>query len=336
MFAKLLKYDMKRTMRIGIPLIIAALVIIFVGFSSGLFYCFTEDLMFADFWTESDSSVDTDNPEDSDTIDENSFGAKLIMLIGIILVVTITLIMLLSNLLCTLSAIALPIIVTVMFIIILVNFYSSLITDEGYLTFTLPVKTGSLLFSKFLNGAFWNLAMAAFCIVGVIIIQLPKNIYSLATTLKYIDFTDLKVLVDVLTTIFNFKDGINPISAIAFVALAFVMSIVLILAQQSFFFFTIFLGGVVAKKHKLLAGVGFSLLGYVIYYLIEQVISWIVMICCFAPLIFVTDLGGILTTNLVLVIINLIFVFSIVFLVVVCVGFFLITNLLAKRKLNLP
>ena len=44
MFAKLLKYDMKRTMRVGLPLIIAALIIIFVGFSSGLFYCFTNKL----------------------------------------------------------------------------------------------------------------------------------------------------------------------------------------------------------------------------------------------------------------------------------------------------
>ena len=335
MFAKLLKYDMKRTMRIGIPLIIAALVIIFVGFSSGLFYCFADDLMYADFWTDSDSSVDTDGTLE-DSSEPDGFGEKLLMVLAVIFGVTLTLIMVLSNLICSLSAIILPILVTVMFIIILVNFYSSLITDEGYLTFTLPVKTGSLLFSKFLNASFWNLALAALCIAGVIIIRAPGYIYSLSAVLKYIDISDIKALFDVIATLLNFKDGLNPISLVIFLILAFLLSIVTILAQQSFFFFTIFLGGVVAKKHKLLAGAGFSVLGYVIFYLIEQIIAWVVMICCFTPLIFVKDLGGVLTTNLVVIIINLILAFSLVVLVVGCIGFFLVTNLLAKRKLNLP
>ena len=334
MFAKLLKYDMKRTMRVGLPLIIAALIIIFVGFSSGLFYCFTNDLMYADFWSESDSSIDSDF--DSSEDEEDSFGEKILMVFAIIFGVTLTLIMLLSNLLSSLCSIGLPILTTVMFIIVLVNFYSSLITDEGYLTFTLPVKTGSLLFSKFLNGAFWNLTLTAICLVGVIIIRAPGFIYSLAPTLKHIEISDIKVLFDVLGMMFNFNEGINPISFVIFIILAFLLAIITILAQQSFYFFTIFLGGVVAKKHKLLAGAGFSVLGYVIYYLIEQLLAWVVMICCFTPLIFVKDLGGVLTTNLVFLIINLILAFSIVILVVAGIGFFLITNLLAKRKLNLP
>lgn len=46
-------------------------------------------------------------------------------------------------------------IMTVIFLII--RFYKNFLTDEAYLTFTLPVKTSTLIVSKQLNGILWNL-----------------------------------------------------------------------------------------------------------------------------------------------------------------------------------
>ncbi len=42
-------------------------------------------------------------------------------------------------------------------IFLIVRFYKNFATDEAYLTFTLPVKTSSLVISKQINGIFWNL-----------------------------------------------------------------------------------------------------------------------------------------------------------------------------------
>ena len=44
----------------------------------------------------------------------------------------------------------------VMFILVFLRFYKNFYTDEGYLTFTLPVKRGTLLMSKTLNAMIWT------------------------------------------------------------------------------------------------------------------------------------------------------------------------------------
>ncbi|MBE6724529.1 MAG: hypothetical protein E7576_04920 [Ruminococcaceae bacterium] len=56
-----------------------------------------------------------------------------------------------------LVAMALAAAVTVIFVLIFVKFYKSMVTDEAYLTFTLPVTAGQLIGSKFLAAAVWTL-----------------------------------------------------------------------------------------------------------------------------------------------------------------------------------
>lgn len=61
--------------------------------------------------------------------------------------------------------------VTVIAVLIFVKFYKSMVTDEAYLTFTLPVSAGQLVGSKFLAAALWTLIggiviFFAFCAIG--------------------------------------------------------------------------------------------------------------------------------------------------------------------------
>lgn len=49
-----------------------------------------------------------------------------------------------------------------------VRFYKNLFTDEGYLMFTLPVKSSDLLLSKMLVAALWRLISTAFIVLSVV------------------------------------------------------------------------------------------------------------------------------------------------------------------------
>ena len=330
MLGKLLKYDMRRSLRVGGPLLIAAVVIIIIGFSCGLLSCFLQDFMYGDLLWGEPEPAPAPTPGEEVVVQD---PPKIIMLAIVIIGITLQLFMLLLNLINSVSSMVLPILVVVIFIINLINFYISLMTDEGYLTFTLPVRSGTLLFSKYLNAAFWNILMGLTAVFGSLVISLPNNLYSILKTISDVGF---KPFFNTLGAIINFKNGINPLNLILLLCLAGIVSMLAILAQQSFFFFTIFLGGVVAKKRKLLAGAGFTILGYIIFYYAERFIAWIVMIFCFTPLFFINNLGGAFVTNLIFIILNLILFISIWLLLIVAIGFFFLTKLLAKRCLNLP
>lgn len=49
----------------------------------------------------------------------------------------------------------------VTYVVIIIRFYKSMFTGEGYLTFTLPVKTGQLVFSKLITGVLFMLVPSA-------------------------------------------------------------------------------------------------------------------------------------------------------------------------------
>ena len=55
-------------------------------------------------------------------------------------------------------------------IMIYENFYRTLTTDEGYLTFTLPVKAKQIIFSKLTNGTIWTLIIGAAATLSALII----------------------------------------------------------------------------------------------------------------------------------------------------------------------
>ena len=75
--------------------------------------------------------------------------------------------------LCTMAAYAI-IIMTV--VVIIMRVYRSLYSDEGYLTFTLPVKNSKIIDSKILTGAIWT----SFSLIAAVIVStLPNTAYSI-------------------------------------------------------------------------------------------------------------------------------------------------------------
>lgn len=331
MFAKLLKYDMRRSMRVGIPLLIVAVCLIVVGIANNLISCAVTDILAIDLGG-------TDTGAGTGTSTEAGSGLYVLgEVVASIIIITVSFLMIISRLVDTLISVLLPITFTVMFIINLVNFYTSLLTDEGYLSFTLPVKPVAILGSKFLNASIWNLSFGFIALIGVLATKIPTFIYSLVESIRVfgLSWEGIKAFFDGLSVIIG-KDGINPLNIILTFLLVPVLYLVMILAQQTFFFFTIFLGGALAKKHKLLAGAGFSIAGYYIFGLIEQLIAWGTMILCITPLFLIDTIPPNLVVNMVILILNIVLFLTTGVLLLVLVGFFALTGWLMTKKLNLP
>lgn len=131
-------------------------------------------------------------------------------------------------------------------VLVIHRFYNSMFTDQGYLTFTLPVSSHTLLLSKTISSAVTMLGsviVAVLCIVGFVM----TSIYAVSdANLPQLIWEAFREWLNIF--------GINVIATTS-------TAIVLLIVRQISAILTIFLaftiGAVVVKKHKVLAGIGF-------------------------------------------------------------------------------
>jgi len=132
--------------------------------------------------------------------------------------------------------------------IIFYRFYKSFMCDEGYLTFTLPVKTTHLLWSKLITAMIW-------CFISSVVIFISLNIFILFGTSQR-GILNLEVYRSIGSFI---KMTVNTIGG--GLTLHLIEFIFLVILSTAFSILHVYLaliiGGVVTHKHKLLAGIGF-------------------------------------------------------------------------------
>ncbi len=138
-------------------------------------------------------------------------------------------------------------------LLICYHFYRSFLADEGYLTFTLPVSTSKLIWSKLLTGMIWT-------VINAFVVMVTLLIFSVfGTTSSSI------VNTEVLQAFRAFFTDILPQAAqyvnVPLMSVEVVVIGVLALAAQMLqIYFAIVVGGQVAKKHRILAAIGMYLL----------------------------------------------------------------------------
>lgn len=140
-------------------------------------------------------------------------------------------------------------------IVQIVRFYRSRFTDEGYLTFTLPVTTHQVLLSSFVTSAVNLIAVAAVGAVGLILMGLCA----------IPDFEILRKGMDIfwqefpeLWARFTQADVLQATGLLLVnVIVAFSNELVLIMLSVT-------IGSLVAKKHKILAAVAFYYILHVV------------------------------------------------------------------------
>ncbi len=124
MLGKVLKYDIKASAKMFLPMYLAVLAI------SALTFLYVKFL------------ANVENPI-ADFVGSTTLLAYIAALIALVLMTSIFLIM---------------------------RFYKNFVTDEAYLTFTLPVKTSNLVISKQINSILWNLISIAVFAAAILIV----------------------------------------------------------------------------------------------------------------------------------------------------------------------
>lgn len=132
--------------------------------------------------------------------------------------------------------------------IIYQRFYKSVMCDEGYLTFTLPVTTAQILWSKLITAVLWTL-------ISLVTIFISVNIFILFTT-NGDSFTNIEFYQEFgrMLSELTAQIGLRWLwPGFLFCALFLIGTVVGILHV----YLALVLGSVVTQKHRLLAGIGF-------------------------------------------------------------------------------
>ena len=143
-------------------------------------------------------------------------------------------------------------------LMVYVRFYKNLFTDEGYLTFTLPVKRSELLASKTIHAFTWQT-------LHLLLIAVCKTV-SYAATDNYLYTSSVEWLSQAWEN--------NGAWLILYGLLLLVMYVGIMLFSIALVYFCITLGAVIVKKAKLILSIA-------IYYVLNSIINSTVMTAFF-------------------------------------------------------
>ena len=206
--------------------------------------------------------------------------------------------------------------------IVFVRFYKNFFSDEGYLTHTLPVKSSTHMFSKTWSTLLW-------VIITLLAVVFFVFIYMLIGAAPHGSLFDTEVLRDIGSFFQTLGATMTPSRLL--IGIETVLMILTSIVFATFMIFTaITIGAVVAKKHKILAAIGF-------YYLINMVVS-VVTVLLFFIVIFASSGNLMLAGSLFSHpegVIHFSLLFFIVLYLVLSAGGFALCNRLIKRRLNL-
>ena len=139
---------------------------------------------------------------------------------------------------------------TVSFILIFWRIYTHFYTDEGYLTFTLPVKRSTLYLSKVIMATVLEAATVGVLILGILFIVL---------VVPPTEGGEFFISMDWLAGIGDFLRGLVDLAGwwlLLWVPVACAIVVLVALFQTGLIYLCITIGAVVAKRHKLIAAIG--------------------------------------------------------------------------------
>ena len=136
-------------------------------------------------------------------------------------------------------------------VLIIMRFYKNLLGDEGYLMFTLPVSTDSQILSKLITSIIWTVLSALVMIISIFVI-----------TAKY----------DSPQAVLNFFDRVSSagVNVPYWVTMAIISFLIYMVTIIMMFYASMAIGSNLTKN-RLLG----SFLGYVIIYIVSQVIGFV-------------------------------------------------------------
>lgn len=204
-------------------------------------------------------------------------------------------------------------------ILVYVRFYKHLYSDEGYLTFTLPVKRSQILNSKILSGSIISIVTTALIFIEVaagMVIAFRSQIFT-KETYEFIKYT--------IDTIIE-EDALTAIIILAIEIIVLIM--LFVIASILFTYMCISIGSVITRKNKVITAIG-------IYYGANTVLTFVMQILYLFGFSSIASLiADIPEKNIdVMVIVGLII--PILFVGVIIASLYALNYWLMDKKLNL-
>lgn len=203
-------------------------------------------------------------------------------------------------------------------VMIFIRYYKNLFTDEGYLTFTLPVKRSNILNSKVISATvleFATLFVIAFDVLFMLIIGFAERIF------KKEFFEAVK---NIVTDIFDTFGGYVFIYLLE----AFLILIALSVLSILFLYICITLGSIIAKKAKVITSIG-------IYYAANSVFMFVMQLLFIFGAVSLDAKFSNMTNDSIKLIIALIALCILMFTVMIGGILYIVEYYMLDRKLNL-
>lgn len=190
------------------------------------------------------------------------------------------------------------------YIFIVSDFYKTMVSNQGYLTHTLPVKTSTILNSKLIIAFLWQ-----------IIIFVLVTLSILLFFVGHIDSSFQYAIID-----FNNSVGIDIGQFLGFITACMVIGAI---SSPLMFYASIAIGHLFGS-HKVLG----AILAYFVIYTIIQIISVIVLVALgWSSLYVPTPTDPLLFRSIMW--------FTIIFSFIISIIFYIVTNYVLSKKLNL-
>ncbi|SCZ06372.1 hypothetical protein [Alkaliphilus peptidifermentans] len=201
------------------------------------------------------------------------------------------------------------------FVMMIQRFYKNLLSDEGYLMFTLPIKSWMHIASKLLISMMWMVTSGIVALISIFIIA-----FDIIITKEFLHAS--------VVFIGDFFRYFGPLSGL------FIFEILLVgvvgLASMVLMIYASIAIGHLFNRHKILASVG----SYIVLTTISQILFIIMaVISSYLPtprhLSIANDLHGVEP------IIHYVLWFVIIFSGILTSGYFILTNYILSKRLNL-
>ena len=215
--------------------------------------------------------------------------------------------------------------------IIFQRFYKNLMCSEGYLTFTLPVSTSEILWSKLITAMLWT-------IISSVVIFVSINIFVLFGTAES-GLINTEVYREIGKAIHEVNVTIGP--RIIWPILEFIMFVIVATAYGILqVYLALIIGAIVSQKHKILASIGFYFVINIAVSIVSTIVEYFMagsMVNSFSKLenMNIEPAKGLEVYNIIVGAVQPYFWIYFVLTIAITSGFFLLSRYFLKNKLNL-
>lgn len=210
---------------------------------------------------------------------------------------------------------------TMILVIATIRFYKNIVRDEGYLMHTLPVPTWKLIMSKFITTYIWS--AAAVVVMGIcfgIVAGEPLWLFKLDIGWEVLSSAFVE------DTVNGTPEQLRDLFAVCFIVMALTPGFMVLHIYMSLALGNLF------HTHKL----GISVLMFFALYIAEQILSGVAMLFMSAEMVeYLTVIDSVAPFEAGYKYMMTSMIFSIVYTVVLMIAFFIGSERIFSKKLNL-